>query len=218
MAFEWLTAANVGQAGQALGALGGIASLFQKQRDPYQEIPSLIPMLQAAMASKTYAEAAVNPDSPYFKNLAALNEETIRRDSVANILKQITLQNRARARGQVAGAVTGERQDEARAGTLAELFAGARDRSRLGASQQLAQGAQANAQAAGAFGGSVTPFALYGAYDAKRQQAQYEAPGKFMTSLADLFKSAPGSTPQQQDQVRGTAGVPWDDMWYGRQF
>ncbi len=148
MAFEWLTAANVGQAGQALGALGGIASLFQKQRDPYREIPSLIPMLQAAMASKTYAEASADPNSPYFKNLAALEEETIRRDSVANILKQITLQNRARARGQVAGAVTGERQDEARAGALAELFARGKEQSRFNARDQLTRAAGANAQAA----------------------------------------------------------------------
>lgn len=218
MAFEWLTAANVGQAGQAIGALGGIASLFKKQRDPYQEIPSLIPMLQAAMASKTYAEAAANPESPYFKNLAALEEETIRRDSVANILKQITLQNRARARGQVAGAVTGERQDEARAGALAELFARGKEQSRFNARDQLTRAAGANAQAAQSFGGSVAPFALYGNFDAMRRQAQYEAPGKGLSSLADLFKAAPGSTAAQQDQVRGTAGVPWDDMWYGRQF
>lgn len=209
-------------------------------RDPYSE--TLLPQQQEALASqrkaleaqRVYQQAALNPESPHFRALVALQEAQRKRDVLQAIDMIQRKQNRARARGVMGALVNPERRDESIASAIASQFAESGDIARQQAAGLLGNAAQLSSQRAQGFGAAAQGFnnpnqLLTGYADERtRQQANIAgAIGDFATSsqfrdaLSGLFG---GSKPAiQAPPVQGYAasGGPYgsaDDLIYKRQF
>ena len=89
---------------------------------------------------RMFATAAADPNSPWFRNLAALEREAMNTESMRG-LKQLFLEDRRlRARG-VRGIVNPERRDESFASSMAEAFRQSELQSRTNARDALLQSA-----------------------------------------------------------------------------
>lgn len=97
-------------AGDILGIGAGLYDIFRDHDNPYAD----------AMAANL--AAATDPNSPQFKNLAALFEERNRAAAVKNIQQIMTQNQRARARGDRGFIVNPERRDEFRTSSLNKAF------------------------------------------------------------------------------------------------
>ena len=177
-----------------LGGMGAaIANIIRLGRKPdiNKDIPSMQSALNAAEAARVYADASVNPESPHFKNLAALEESSIRRDLITAINEIMKSNARAKASGRVGFGVNPERRDEARSGAIARAFAQAGEQSRRIASDKLAGASSRSAGAAGAFAPSFGPFAGYAdmgrTYEASRTQQM----GDLGQWIADILSGGP---------------------------
>lgn len=194
------------QAAPVIGQLGGIATagkgifdLFTRDRDVYEEIPSLAEMLNAANASRVYAQAAGDPTSPHFKNLSALFDEENRRNVVAAI-RQIQRENaRSIARGDPAVGINPERRDESRAKAIAQLFQLSKERSRDETRSQLINASGASARAAGSFAPSLAAFSRYGDINETMR-------GSGMEALSRLFENIGGGGLSSLGGLGGPAG------------
>lgn len=110
----------------------------------------------ALEASRVYEEAALNPASPHFRALQALQEAEIKR----NVLQAIDLlqrrQKRDRARGVLKGMMGGlpnpERRDESFASAIGDLFAKSGDEARRSTTQTLQSASTSARERAGGFG------------------------------------------------------------------
>ncbi len=173
---------------------GTLLNLFTKRKQS-KEVPAINEMLGAVRGGQEYAQAAGNPNHPYFKNLVALNAE----NNLANLaggLRELMVQHRrAQARGNPGVLINPERRDEAVASafmrSLYQQNEDAKQKARdylmatsqglLNAGQGYAQPAQyqqayanldANRQAA--MGGALGELIRFGGglYDRLNQQPQ----------------------------------------------
>lgn len=208
--FEFLKTAAplIGQVGGAVTAGKGIFDLFTRERDVYEEIPSLVEMLNAANASRVYAQAAGDPTSPYFKNLSGQFDEENRRNVVAAI-RQIQRENsRAIARGDPAFGIAPERRDESRAKAVAQLFQLSKERARDETRNQLLGASGASARAAGSFAPSLPFFAQYGDLNETMRGSGMEALSRLFGQLAGGDGGGPASILGGGSALSRTASVP----------
>lgn len=232
--FQWL-GTNLPAISQGIGQLGGAAvgaksvyDLFNRDRDVYEEIPSLRNMLEAAEASRVYAAAAGDPTSPYYQNLAGTYDEENRRNVVAAI-RQIQRENaRAIARGDPAFGIAPERRDESRAKTVAQLFQLSKERARDEARNSLLGASGASARAAGSYVPSLSVFGRYGDINETMRASGYEGlarmfenvgnfgqGGDFGSTISSVLGGGsplsrrPTAAPSPYAPSAGTPAAPW---------
>ncbi len=195
-----------------IGAGVGLYNLFDKPEPP----AALRQAEEAAIASRRYADAAANPDSPEFKNLAALEEQKIKNDLVASIEEIMKANRRAAATGRVGFSVNPERRDEFRAQAVARAFADAGERAKRLASDKLLAAANAASRSAMAFSPVINSQMYMGALDRQRRGDFLEATQDAIGSVGDVFdlrgpkgsglggfiKSQFAPTPAQQPQIQ----------------
>lgn len=169
-------------------AAAGIRELG-RTRNPYDEIPVLQAMVNAAEAARVYARDAANPESANFRNLAALTEAQDRGAAVENINRIMSENARARARGSVGFGINPERRDETRAKALTDAFRSARERARLVARDTLLAASQGAANAAGAYAPSAGILGQYGQFNTERRAGQQEAIGSAIEGLGPLTET-----------------------------
>ncbi len=232
MAFPWQTgmasaqAYNAPQApapassfnfGSIIGDLGGIIAQSRGRRDINQEIPILQSMIDAAEASRVYAQAAADPSSKFFVNLAGMEEERLRRDFMSNLRQILVSHRRARARGAPGFGINPERRDESRYRAIITFFEEAKDKARQLARQMLLQASQASAGAAGSFGPAVNAFGTYGGYEANRQAGLGEAIGslgaKLGPQIGEMF--TPSQSAPQPEINLTLPGANWGNTISG---
>lgn len=142
---------DVSQIIQLLGGLGkvgtGLMSAFQKEPMPYGTEQAA----NALNASSVYANASLDPSSPYFKALAETEETRQRNNLISSIGEIIRQQSSKRATG--AGTINPERRDEMVWGILAKGFQEAGLRAREVARQRLVEMSGAQSGIAKGFGG-----------------------------------------------------------------
>lgn len=123
--------------------------------------------------------ASVDPNSPQFKNLAALFEEQNRANAIKNMQMLMQQHARGKARGDAGYFVNPERRDEARSGALAQAFMNA--------------GIQGRDEARRSLTGAAGGYAAGVPYDQYQDQLKSQYIGAAGESLGDLFKSLRGS-------------------------
>lgn len=197
MAFEFLK-----DVGGIVKAGAGIANLFGDKDEPEASKQSSRALNEAIKLAK----ASADPNSPAFKNLAALEEEALRVAAVKQIHDFLRQNQRNIARGGISGIVNPERRDEAVMQSLARAFQGARQTARDSARQTLSN-------AAGALTGAGTglqPVAeiqnLVNTQQTARRVGLGEAIGDSLGAFGKALKKwetpsspAPGSTQIELD-------------------
>ena len=203
MAFEFLANIPFEQISSIGQAATGFFGLFRDPPSATRDIPGLQSALDAAEAARVYGAAAVDPESPHFKNLAALEEASRRRDIIKTINEIMLSNRRSRASGRVGFGINPERRDEVRAATIVEQFLRAGIGSRDVASQRLSQASQRAAGAAAAFGPTFAPFESYAARGREQERGSVEALFKTIGAFGDLFSSG-GATSGLGSTFQGT--------------
>jgi hypothetical protein len=184
---------------------GTLLNLFTKRKQS-KEVPAVNEMLGAVRGGQEYAQAASNPNHPYFKNLVALNAE----HNLTNLsegLRELMVQHRRSvARGNPGVLINPERRDEAVASAfmrgLYNQNEDAKQKARdylLATSQGLLNSAQGYAQPA-------QYQKAYADLDANRQAAMGG-------SLADLIRFGGGlynkwNMPETMQGPASFGGVP----------
>ena len=208
-----------------LGSVGtGVASAFRGTPMPY----GVSEAANATNAANTYANASLDPSSPYFQPLAETENLRQRRDLISAV-NEIIRQNASRVAGGQ-GTINPERRDETIWGVLARGFQEAGIRARETARQQLLNMAGTQRGIAQNYGA----LAQYGMQNQLLNRASQAAgtQGGFAATnaIADLFKpkgtgnspwGAPSTpAPQQGTPAFGTSSVPnwWSDSTFGAQY
>jgi hypothetical protein len=146
---------DIGSLIQLLGGVGkvgtGIMSAFQKEPLPYGVAESA----NAANAANVYANAALDPSSPYFRNLAETEEIRGRNDLISSIHEIIRQHASRSATGR--GTINPERRDETVWSMLAKGFQEAGLRAREAARQKLVEMSGAQRGIAASYGGLAQP-------------------------------------------------------------
>ena len=183
MAFDFLSLGDGGNNPlEGIGsAITGISSLLHK-RDP-GELPTLQPWVNALYASGIYSNAAMNPESPYFKNVAAIEEEKNRENLIAAIRQMVVANNRAAARGTYGVGINPERADEARFQAISRGFQKAQQMAREQAREILMQAAGAQRDLASGYAG---PTGVFGSYADANSQRRSDALGAIMKGIEGL--------------------------------
>ena len=176
-------------AGNATGLLSSGKAATHK-RDPYQEIPGLRDALAAATASRTYAEAAADPNSAWFKNLAALFKESQVMSSIQGLNNLQARQSQLRARGAPGILTNPARRDESVAKATADSYAKADVQSRLDAQQALLRASSASGGAASAFSSPMNIFQTFGDSAEARRRSLGAAYSGMGSGVSDLFGQA----------------------------
>src|SRR3990167_3688824 len=100
-------------------------------------MPALQQMINDAASAREYAQASVNPQHPFFKNLSALMAEKLQEQAAKTIRETMIQDRRGKARGESGFLINPERRDESRMQALARSFMEARARSQDMARQSL---------------------------------------------------------------------------------
>lgn len=132
MAFDFLKSA-----GDIVSGVSGIASLFGDKDEPQASKASSKALAEAIAMAK----ASADPNSKQFKNLVALEEQSLREAAVRQITDYLKQNQRNVARGGISGIVNPERRDEAVMQSLARAFQGAQQIARDSARQTLTNAA-----------------------------------------------------------------------------
>jgi hypothetical protein len=190
---------------QLVGALGktgaGVYSAFQKQPLP----PGFAEASQAASNANTYAQASLDPSSPYFRNIAEGEEQRLRGDLVTSI-QEIIRANLAR---QGKGAfVNPERRDETVWRALTQGFRDAGMRARELARSRLMELSGASRGQAAAYAPMMQYGFLNQAINRGNQAAGIGGAFDAISRTGDLFKK-PGT------KEHGAASTP-DDYKFGQ--
>lgn len=188
MAFDFLVPDESGKSPlEGIGSLvGGLSQLFNK-RDP-NELQTMQPWVNALYASGIYSKAAMNPDSPYFKNIAAIEEEKNRENLISAIRQMVVANNRAAARGTYGVGINPERADETRFQAISRGFQKAQQMAREQARNILMQAAGAQRELAAGFAGPTGIFGSYADANAQRRADAIGALTKGIQGIGDIFK------------------------------
>jgi hypothetical protein len=142
---------DIGGIIQLLGGLGkvggGIMSAFDKEPLPYGTTEAA----NAANAANIYANASLDPSSPYFRSLAETEELRGRGDLISSIHEILRQQASRNATGK--GTINNERRDETVWGMLTKGFQEAGLRAREMARQKLIDMSGAQRGIAASYGG-----------------------------------------------------------------
>ena len=140
--------------------------------------------------------AAVDPNSPRFRNLAALFEEKSKADALQGIQRQMQQQARAKARGDVGFGINPERRDEARSGAIAQAFM---DAGRMGTDQ-----------AYNALTGTAGQYAPLVGYDERQDAGKSQRIGAGVEGLAGIFDAFQNKQPPASSVSRNPYDIYQD--------
>jgi len=169
-----------------VGAAVGLKNLFDKP-DPYEDSPALRQAEEASLAARRYADAAANPDSPEFKNLATIEEQRIKHDLVTSIEEIMKANRRAAATGRVGFSVNPERRDEFRSQAVARAFADAGERAKRLATDKLMAASNAAMRSAQSFYPQINSQLAYANMGRQRQGDFLEAAQDSIGMVGDIF-------------------------------
>ena len=159
---------------------GTLMNLFTK-RKASKEVPALNELLAATRGQQQYAEAAGNPNHPFFKNLVALNAEDNLAKASAGLRELLVQHRRALARGNPGVLVNPERRDEAVASAFMRGLYNQNEDAKMRARDYLmatSQGLEASVR------GYNAAMPMQQAYSQIGVEQRHAAPG----ALADLFR------------------------------
>lgn len=120
--------------------------------------------------AQMFSEAAVNPNSEWFRNLAALFTEGEQESAMRGLNLADFNERRAIGRGNVG--VIGERRDEARIGALMDAFRRAQISGRTSAHSALLNASKGEASTMGDPNGAFALLKGFGDLEAKRKSEQ----------------------------------------------
>lgn len=182
MALDFLGDFKFEDLGKTLKTGLALKEAFTK-RNIRDEIPFIQDMVDSAHASRVYASAAADPNSPYFKNLAALFDEKMRREAIEAIQRDIVMRRRASARGDIGAGINPERRDESKQRATALAFMAAKERAREDARASLQDASRSSAMAAYAYNPAASLHSRYGDIAANRRANAYGGLGETIQSL-----------------------------------
>lgn len=157
--------------------------LGNRRRSASAEIPGLMETLQQSLQARTnaltYADAAANPDSPWFRNLSALYREAAFPEILRGVKAGMTQQQRLTARGVPVSFVRNpERRDEAFYSSLARMYSDATTKSRTAAGEHLLGASRAAVGGAPETRGIFDILNRYGQYGADRRSSIFGSAGE----------------------------------------
>lgn len=163
---------------------GTLLNLFTKRKQS-KEVPAVNEMLGAVRGGQEYAQAASNPNHPYFKNLVALNAEH-NLTNLAGGLRELMVQHRrAQARGNPGVLINPERRDEAVASAFMRNLYSQNEDAKMKARDYLLATSQGLLNSAQGYSQPAQYQQAYANLDANRQAAMGGA-------LADLIRFGGG--------------------------
>jgi len=172
-----------------LDTLSGVIDIGAGLYDAFRKHDS-----RSADAMYAMLGASVDPNSPQFKNLAALFAERSKSDAIKNIQMMMNQNAREKARGGSGFIVNPERRDESRTAALNEAFMKAR--------------ADAQMQAHAALSGTASQYAAGVPYDVsqdKLKSQQVGAIGNAASDLVNLFADR-----KVYPETYGDRAIYWD--------
>lgn len=184
---------------------GTLMNLFTK-RKASKEVPALNEMLNAVRGQQRYAEAAGNPNDPFFKNMVAINREQGMANLAGSLMQIMKAHARASARGAPGFFVNPERRDEAIASAFAREGQNVENDAKTRAAQYLMQTAQGLGQAAQGFQVPAGIQQQYSQVDQNRQAAIPGALAGLMRAGTDIYNRL--SWPTTINTVFGAMPAP----------
>jgi hypothetical protein len=183
----WFTVAAIA-APYVIGAITGSGN----KRSASSEVPGMEQYVQQSLQgqknAQTYADAAVDPNSAWFRNLSALFREQEESTAIRGIRAGEVRQQRMRARGIPQAFVSDpERRDERADPT--RLFRDAAFNSRNAAMQALLNASGKSAATMGDPNKAFQLFKDYGSLEANRRGEQASQFGKTFDSILGLAKN-----------------------------
>ena len=165
----------------ALNLIGGISN----KRSSSREVPGMAEYISQSLAgqrnAQMFAEAAVNPNSEWFRNLAGLFREGDEEAAVRGLRLQDFNERRAIGRG---GAnVIGERRDEARIGALMDAFQRAKISSRSSAHTALLGASRGEAATMGDPSKAFGILQQFGQANADRTKGIFDSLGQIIQKI-----------------------------------
>ena len=196
---DWSQIADIIRLVGGVGKAGmGIMSAFEKEPLPY----GVAEAGQAAHNANVYANASLDPSSPYYRNIVETEELKGRGDLIASV-DQIIRQLASRsATGR--GTINPERKDEMVWGVLAKGFQEAGMRAREMARQKLLEMSGAQRGIASSYSGLANPSMMMQLLNRQSTMAGRSAAFESVNALAGTMKT-------KKDQ--GVASIP--DWWSG---
>ena len=193
---------NWGEIIRLIGSLGnvgsGLYSSFRKEPIPY----GIQEGAQAAQNASTYMAASADPNSPYFRNIAATEEQRGRNDLIASIdriMREIASRG---ASGR--GTINPERRDETIWGLLTRGFQEAGMKAREMARTQLLNMAGGEQRNAAAYGTFVQPSMLNSLFNRENQNKGLSTAFTGIERIGEYI----GSKKKPGTKDFGTASVP----------
>ena len=184
----WIAIAASVVAPMIIGQLTGSG----KKREASNEIPGMMEAIQQSLQARqnalTYADAAANPDSPWFRNLSALYREASYPEIMRGVKEGMLQQQRLTARGVPVSFVRNpERRDESFYSSLARAYQGANVQSRTAAQNQLLGASRAAGGSAGDPSSMFKILQQFGQAEADRKSSQTSSFSNIFSSLLGGF-------------------------------
>lgn len=202
---DWSSIADIIRLVGGVGKLGaGVMSAFEKEPLPY----GVAEAAQAANAANVYANASLDPSSPYFRPLAETEELRGRSDLIASV-DQIMRQLASRsATGRAT--INPERRDEMVWGILAKGFQEAGLRAREMARQRLLDMAGAQRSVASTYSGLTNPSMLMQMFNRQSRMGGLSGAFEGVNALSGVVDKYGKSKKEQ-----GLSSVPdsWNQGW-----
>ena len=185
----WATVAAVA-APIVLGAITGSG----KQRSSSAEVPGMAEYISQSLSAQRnaqmFSEAAVNPNSEWFRNLAGLFREGEEEAAMRGLNNSQFQERQLMGRG---GHAIGERRDEARIGALMDAFRRAQISSRNSAHGALLNAAKGEASAMGDPNASFKILQQFGQAEQDRKQSQTDIFGQIFKAGLGAFGGGGGT-------------------------
>lgn len=176
----------------AIAAAPSIIGMFgSKKRSSGDEVPGMSQYIQQSLQgqlnAQTYANAAVDPNSAWFRNLSALFREAEEAEAIRGIRSGRLNEQKLRARGVIQGFVADpERRDERSDPTRA--FRQAMLNSRAAAQNSLLAASGQSARTMGDPNQAFKLLSQYGDAEAKRRGQQTDALGTLLGIFGNFGK------------------------------
>ena len=212
----WATLA-IAAAPIVLNMLGGSGKRNRGSEQPFLD-PFMMETLQNRANARTYASWAADPTSEGFRNTAAINEETLRADSLKNIRQFFSEANRRSARGVLS--LNPERRDETMANLVANVGRSAHLDAQQRTQQQLLAAANANAAGSSIPPGAFEQYSRYGDANAQARSNMFGGIGELIkifggsNAFGSLFGGGGGSG-NYWDHNTGWGGFSPTSMAWG---
>lgn len=165
-----------------------------KKRSSSSEVPGMSEYISQSLSAQRnaqmFSEAAVNPNSEWFRNLAGLFREGEEEAAMRGLNNSQFQERQLMGRG---GHAIGERRDEARIGALMDAFRRAQISSRNSAHGALLNAAKGEASAMGNPNDAFKILMDYGNLEKQRQAEQTQGFNKLFQGALGAFGGGGGT-------------------------